>query len=60
MTTWVLVVVLASGLWLPVYSFDTEAECYQMLQQWEFEPPVRGTCLPGVIEPETKPRRRRK
>lgn len=61
MTSWVLIIYIASDLWLPFLSFKTEDECYQYLErELKLEPGYRATCLPGVIEAEPKAKARRK
>lgn len=60
MTTWVLIIYLSNAqLYLPLTSHASEADCLKALEEWEFKPGYHGTCLPGVIEPEPKRRRRR-
>lgn len=60
MTSWVLIVYIGSSqLWLPMTSYPDEESCLTALEEWVFQPGWHGTCLPGVIEPERRSRRRR-
>jgi hypothetical protein len=59
MTQWILIIFISSDLWVPMVAFDTEDQCYAALERWDITPPARATCLPGTIEPDRKPRKRR-
>jgi hypothetical protein len=59
MIKWVLIIYITADLPLPLTAYNTEAECYAALAEWEFQPGVHGTCLEGTVEPPEKKRRRR-
>jgi hypothetical protein len=59
MTKWILIIYIGSDLWVPMLAYNTEEECLATLARWEVIPPTHGTCLPGVIEPEKRKRKRR-
>jgi hypothetical protein len=53
-TKWILIIYIATDLWLPKGAYNTEDQCYAALERMEIKPPMRGTCLPGVIEKERR------
>ena len=60
MTTWILIVYIATDLWIPLpVSFPSEKECYEYIDKMELAAGVRATCLPGVIEKEKQKSRHR-
>jgi len=60
MTTWVLIVFISTELWMPIASFNTEDECYELLNKWELFENTKATCLPGTIEEKNVQRRHRR
>ncbi len=60
MTKWLLIIYIATDLWLPVLAYDTENACYAALAQWEFQPNVRGACLEATVEEADKKMKRRR
>jgi hypothetical protein len=59
MTKWVLIIYITADLSLPMTAYDTEAECYAVLAEWEFQPGVHGTCLEATVEPPEKKSKRK-
>jgi len=54
--TWILTIVLSSGLAIPVADFATERECLKAETLWTLEPGVEIRCFPSEAP---KPRKRR-
>jgi hypothetical protein len=47
---WVLIVWIASQLWLPVAAYNTEDECYAAMERLEAEKQDRMSCVRGMVE----------
>ena len=59
MTEWVLIVFISSGLWMPVASFNFEAECYEAINKSELFNDGKASCLPIETERRHKAAQRR-
>jgi len=63
---WVLTIILASGLMIPVADFSSQDDCLHALDMWTLEPGVRINCFAtpadevGTKRPRERHRRHRR
>lgn len=59
MEQWLLVIMLSTEVWVPMFGYKTEVECRAALQLWEVTKPTEGDCIKVVVEQPASKRRRR-
>jgi len=57
--SWILTIVLATGMLIPVADFTSQRECMQAMELWTLEPGVEIKCFPAEGQWEHKRHRRR-
>jgi hypothetical protein len=57
MTTWMLVIFIASDMWLPHATFNSKIECRKYIETLQelhqLTPGQFAVCLPGTVEEKT-------
>jgi hypothetical protein len=57
---WALIVTLASGVMVPLTSYDSETDCRAMLKLTQITPPVQASCMKMQIRVGRPKHRKRK
>jgi hypothetical protein len=60
--TWILTIILASGIMVPIADFASEQDCHKAQDMWTLEPGVEIVCLSAeeaVGAPKQRIKRRR-